>query len=159
MRARIGVLIVALAVISAIAAYSAMTASADGRTLEGAFCTKGPIPPFSNGQCMSLTWDGVTYGTLNRADLTLRPGTYWLTVNDNSSAHDFTLRSCPDADTPCVDGAGTETPITDDPGKPGLVTITVLLKHGTYRLFCDNDGHEAGGMYVDFEVGGVGQVG
>jgi hypothetical protein len=43
--------------------------------------------------------------------------------------------------------------------------MKILLKAGTYRLFCAAPGrtptspnHEASGMYVDFQVGGVGQV-
>ena len=48
------------------------------------------------------------------------------------------------------------------------VTTKIHLDHGTYRLFCDvGNGanfdtlgfHEKQGMYVDFVVGGVGQVG
>jgi hypothetical protein len=67
------------------------------------------------------------------------------------------------SDTPCTDGSGPETPITSDAfTSPDPVTVKVHLDHGTYRLFCGNDGppnHEALGMYVDFVVGGVGQVG
>ena len=68
----------------------------------------------------------------------------------------------------------TSLPICNDPrnlvtGKcpstnPAANVITVtkkrfMLKHGTYRLFCDATGHEAAGMYVEIAVGGVGQVG
>jgi hypothetical protein len=39
------------------------------------------------------------------------------------------------------------------------MTKQVVLKHGTYRLFCDAGTHEASGMYIEIAVGGVGQVG
>jgi hypothetical protein len=148
---RIAVLVAAFAVTGAIAAYAVMTASADGQSLEGAFCSTP-----ANHFCMSLTWNGVAYGSNNRADLTLRPGTYWITVNDDSPFHNFALRSCPDSTSAC--NAGPDQDLTTIPDAPGEVTTKILLKHGTYRLFCDATNHEANGMYVDFEVGGVGQV-
>jgi hypothetical protein len=54
------------------------------------------------------------------------------------------------SDSPC--GGPTTTAIISD-------TLKINLEHGTYRLFCDVPSHEAAGMYIDFEVGGVGQVG
>ena len=51
---------------------------------------------------------------------------------------------------------------------PQASRTKIHLDHGTYRLFCDvGNGanfdtlgfHEKQGMYVDFVVGGVGQVG
>jgi uncharacterized cupredoxin-like copper-binding protein len=150
LRGRLAVLLATFAVFGMAAAYAALRASADGRTLVGNFCP---------GFCMSITSDGVVYGTPNRADLALRPGTYWLTVNDNSTHHNFTLRSCPDATSACDQtSGGTVDPITTA-AFTGTVTQKVLLTHGTYRLYCSVDGHEGMGMYVDFEVGGVGQVG
>jgi hypothetical protein len=80
-------------------------------------------------------------------------------VNANFVGHNFELRSCPSATSPCTDGNGAEQEITALGKAEGLVTVKVNLRYGTYRLFCDAAGHEAGGMYVDFEVGGVGQLG
>ena len=139
-------------VLGAVVLYG-VTASASGRALEGGFCTTN-----TGGRlCMALTWDGVEYGTRNRTDLSLRPGTYWLTVNDANQFHNFTLRSCPDSDSTCDSGDVQE--IITVPGTPGEVTLKLRLEHGTYRLLCDAANHEGGGMYVDFAVGGVGQVG
>ena len=145
----IGVLFVVMA---ALAVYS-VTASASGRALEGAFCTTNT----GSVLCLALTWDGVEYGTRNREDLSLRPGTYWLTVNDTVAFHNFALRSCPDSDAPCESGDVQE--ITSISGTPGEVTVKLLLGHGTYRLFCELGNHESRGLFVDFAVGGVGQVG
>jgi hypothetical protein len=158
-----------LAAIGAVAAYITMPASANGRSLDGAFCTL-PVPPAtaaSSHICMSLTWDGVTYGTANPdAQLTLRPGTYWITVNDDSAGHNFSLRSCPGSTDACVAGTADSTSedITTIGETPGEVTVKMNLSHGTYRLYCStggtgSNGHEARGMRVDFAVGGVGQVG
>ena len=142
--------IVALfAVIAAVTVY-VVTASASGRALEGAFCTTNT----GGFLCMSLTWDGVEYGTRNREALSLRPGTYWITVNDPSRFHNFALRSCPDSASPC--GSGDVDELTTVAGTPGEVTIKLPLEHGTYRLFCTP--HEGSEMFVDFAVGGVGQV-
>ena len=41
-------------------------------------------------------------------------------------------------------------------------TVKIDLTPGTYRLFCDAVKpvvHESAGMYIDIDVGGVGQVG
>ena len=145
----------ALVVIGAVAAFISVTASANGRALDGAFCRTST----NSTLCLSLTWDGVAYGTNNRAELALRPGTYWITVKDDSVAHNFTLRSCPGATEPCGPGDGTAEDVTTVPDAPGEVTVKMELVHGTYRLFCSRPGHESGGMFVDFAVGGVGQVG
>ncbi len=56
----------------------------------------------------------------------------------------------------------TETPITtiaEVDSQP--VTMEFLLQPGRYRLFCQDDApveHESAGMYIDIQVGGVGQV-
>ncbi|HEY7941330.1 MAG TPA: hypothetical protein VID25_05235 [Candidatus Limnocylindrales bacterium] len=128
----------------------AAAVSADGRQLTGAFCTNPQALP-KPGACMSLSFgDETATGYTNAPDrvLAIRPGTYWLVVNDNSTAHNFSLRS-PD---------GTEQAITGVAETPGWVTVKVHLSHGTYVLFCAADDHEQDGMYVDIEVGGVGQV-
>jgi hypothetical protein len=145
--------LVAFVVAGIVAVYRAEGSSAQGRTLVGDFCTSPS--PF----CMTITWDGVAYGTPNRADLALRPGTYWLTVNDTSSRHSFALRSCPGSSSQCDQTSGGTVDAITTAAFTGTVTEKVLLTHGTYRLYCNVDGHEGMGMYVDFEVGGVGQVG
>ena len=169
----------ALAVLGTIAAFIVGTASADvPRTLTGSFCTV-------NHTCMTMTLeDGSSFtGSAVRADpsqpdVTLRPGTYLITVTDDSDFHNFSWRSCPGstdvctADNPASGGTDEDiTPICNEAGgicptKPPfpvapVITVTkqVLLKHGTYRLFCDATGHEAKGMYIEIAVGGVGQVG
>jgi hypothetical protein len=110
--------------------------------------------------------------------MTLRPGTYWITVTDNSNFHNFSWRSCPGSTDLCTAAnpasGGTDedvTPICNDPLVAGKCptanpaanviqeTFKVNLSHGTYRLFCDATNHEAMGMYVEIAVGGVGQVG
>src|SRR5262245_11241121 len=135
---RAAVLLAALVTGSIIAACVSASASADGRALDGAFC---------GNRCISLAFDGETTTSTTRTDFTLRPGVYWFTVDDPSTVHNFTLRE-PD---------GTNQEITTTTGVPGLVTVKDLEKHGSYRLFCSFGTHEAQGMYVDFEVGGVGQ--
>jgi hypothetical protein len=159
LKGRGAVLCAAFAVACIAAAFGAGGVSAQGRTLVGDFCT-------FNGSafCMTVTWDGVAYGTPNRAALDLRPGTYWLTVNDTSTMHDFSLRSCPGAGSACDPASGGTAVEITTPMQTGTVTEKILLKAGTYRLFCNvgagtSFSHEGRGMYVDFAVGGVGQVG
>jgi hypothetical protein len=162
-RGRIGLLLATFAVVGLVVAYySATTASADGRALTGDFCTT------PNMFCMTLSWDGVAYGTPNRDDLGLRPGTYWLTLDDTAAGHDFALRSCPGSEMACdrLNPLGSETELTTTT-EVDTTTVKLLLTHGTYRLFCDvgasnpdpTRSHEGRGMFVDFSVGGDGQVG
>jgi hypothetical protein len=177
-----------------------------GRTIHGSFCLTGGHP-----FCISASLDGQTpvegYGVDGNGGvchtppvtvgpppggpaycvpsgtglLTLRPGTYWITVDDPLNSHNFELRSCPGSTTSCGPGKGSELELTpvcnDDPLNPDVFkcpnnidtatndivrTVKIVLKHGTYRLFCDAQlpvVHEAAGMYIDIEVGGVGQVG
>ncbi len=151
--------IAALVAVGLVAAFWNASARADGRTLTGDFCTT----PAGSMFCMTVDWGGVLYGTTNRADLQLRPGTYWITVNDDSSMHDFALRSCPGETSACDQNSdGTSMELTGV-AETGTVTEKILLTQGTYRLYCDVGGashfHEVRGMYVDFEVGGVGQIG
>jgi hypothetical protein len=80
----------------------------------------------------------------------LRPGTYWLTVHDTSTAHNFHLIG-PDLASPDLDEVLTTVLGTGD------VTVKVHLTHGTYRLRCDP--HWATRMmFVDVAVGGAGQI-
>jgi hypothetical protein len=172
---RVAVLLAVLVSVSAVVALSATSAWADGRTLLGNFCT-------ANHTCMTVSFDGTTVGTPTRTDatqpdLTLRPGTYWITVTDDSNFHNYSLRSCPGstelctAENPAAGGTDQDlTPICNDaatgtcprtnPAANVIVeTVKLNLLHGTYRLFCDAPGHEAAGMYVDIAVAGVGQLG
>lgn len=131
------------------AATAVGTASADGRTLAGQFCSNANAMP-APGACIQLSDGGQTaqgYTDSSNRMLTLRPGVYWLTVNDNSSKHNFSLES-PD---------GTDQDITGVADTPGSVTVKVNLTPGTWVLFCEP--HRAMGMYIDLNVGGVGQVG
>ena len=157
------VVFAAIAVVGSLAAYMVASASADGRTLDATFCSGLCIQVASDDQ----TVQGVMGGDAASHVLTLRPGTYWLTVTDNSNFHNFNLRSCPGAAVLCdVNSGGQVLPLTPlgNGATPTITqTLKIDLKHGTYRLYCNaaRNGitHEQMGMYVDFEVGGVGQVG
>ena len=205
-RRSIAVLLTTLAAAGAIAAYTTATASADqGRTIVGNFCLSDHLFCISAGLAGQTPVEG--YGVDGNGGichtpppttgpppggpaycvpsgtgmLTLRPGTYWITVDDPLDSHNFELRSCPGSTAPCGPGQGAKQELTpvcnDDPANPDLFkcgtntetaaneivkTVKIDLKHGTYRLFCDAVQpvvHESAGMYVDIEVGGVGQVG
>lgn len=144
----------ALLLAASVAAVAALTVGAatrsdDGRQLTGQFCTNANAMP-KPGACIALSYDGATaqgYTDSTERTLTLRPGTYWLSVNDTSTTHNFALES-PD---------GSDQDLTAVAEAPGWVTVKVDLAHGHYTLFCDP--HRMMGMYVDIEVGGVGQVG
>ena len=159
---RLATLLAALAVVGTIAGYAAPTAWAQGRTLVGEF-------GFGNdpSNCRDTAHFSIKLTEDGQPVSSLRPGTYWLTVTDNCTNHNFELRTCPGSMSPCDrNSGGIEQPITGEPAEtPGTVTVKVHLVHGTYRLFCDaltsaGVSHEvAFNMYTDFEVGGVGQVG
>jgi hypothetical protein len=187
---RVLALVAALAVLAVLAG----PAAADGRTIHGSFCLsdhlfciaasvdgQAPVEGYGvsgpDGTCATTSpTNCVPSGT---GMLTIRPGTYWITVDDTLNSHNFEFRSCPGSTTACGPGQGAEqmlTPIcNDDPATPDLfkckpdpaandivVTWKVELKPGTYRLFCDAQKpvvHENAGMYIDIFVGGVGQVG
>ena len=66
----------------------------DGRMLYGTFCSHMvPDSPFPPGLCIQLAFGDKTvqgfYNSPGRARL--GPGTYWLTVTDNSPNHNFSL--------------------------------------------------------------------
>lgn len=147
MRKAIAGLPLIVALVAALFAVGPVAAvSAEGRQLTGAFCTNPQALP-KPGACISLSYrDETAMGYTGSPDrvLTIRPGTYWLTVNDTSAAHNFSLRS-PD---------GSEHAITGVVETPGWVTVKVHLTHGTYVLFCAADDHEQDGMYVDIQVRG-----
>jgi plastocyanin len=138
--------ILAVAVLSA--AMSAAPAAADsdvGRQLTGQFCTNPNALP-RPGACIALSYAGQTaQGYTNSPDrvLMVRPGVYWLTVNDNAPVHNFSLES----------PTGTDTDITGVTETPGAVTVKVNLTPGTWVLFCDP--HRDMGMYVDIVAGGA----
>jgi hypothetical protein len=160
-KGRVAALIAAFAVAGVVAVYAVATSAAAGRELTGAFCHVND--PF----CMSISYGVETFTGYDPGHLTLRPGTYWLTVFDDQPKHDFELRSCPNAGSPCDKASGGAVEgITTVGGVPGSVTVKIHLDHGWYRLYCgapymgsQTVTHEDQGMYVDFEVGGVGQVG
>lgn len=139
---------VALAIVVG-CALTATPATAEGRQLVGEFCSNSHAKP-KPGACISLSFEGQTaqgYTDSPNRLIELRPGTYWLTVNDNSPAHNFALE----------DPSGSAQVITGVADTPGWVTVKVDLTHGTWRLLCVP--HDEFGMYVGIEVGGVGQVG
>lgn len=205
MRRSIALLATTLAVAGTVAtAATATGAAGHGRTIQGTFCLSDhlfcigaglegqtPVEGYgvdgNGGTCakpgspVGGPQDCVPSGT---GLLTLRPGTYWITVDDPLNSHNFELRSCPGSASPCGPGLGAEQELTpvcnDDPAHPDVFkcssttpfpeaaandivrTVKVELKPGFYRLFCGATKpvlHEAAGMYVDLEVGGVGQVG
>ena len=131
-------------------AFGAAGARSDeGRQLAGVYCSNQNAMP-KPGACLQLSFGDQTaqgYTDSPNRTLTLRPGVYWLTVDDNSTVHNYSLES-PD---------GSDRDLTGVTDAPGSVTYKVDLTHGRWVLFCDP--HRAMGMYVDIEVGGVGQVG
>lgn len=148
-------LLAAFAAVGAFAAYSVPAASADGRGLDGSFCSHAVSgSPFPPGLCIQLTFDGQTvqgyYGS--PAQISLRPGNYWLTVTDNSNAHNFSLTGPNGLDMDI-------TPVSNGSAPVITQTVKIQLDHGSYTLLCDNDGHAAAGMEINIDVGGVGQVG
>lgn len=149
-------LLAALAVVGAFAACAVGTSSAAGRELDGSFCTHAVSgSPFPPGLCIELSFDGqTTQGYYNSPGLlALRPGTYWLTVTDTSPFHNFSLTGPNGLD---MDITGVA---EGSPTAPVVTTVKVNLQPGSYTLLCDADSHAAAGMYIDIEVGGVGQVG
>lgn len=199
-------LLAALVAICAVAAHSVAPASAgQGRTIVGDFCLNQYL------FCIAAGLDGQTqvegYGVDGNGGichappatigpppggpaycvpsdtgvLRIRPGTYWITVDDPLDSHNFELRSCRGSTAPCGPGQGPDQELTpmcnDDPAKADVFkcgtntetatneivrTVKIDLTPGTYRLFCDGQQpvvHESAGMYIDIYVGGVGQVG
>jgi plastocyanin len=150
MRRSITTVALVAALVAVLAAAGPVAADSDiGRQPIGQFCTNPQALP-KPGACIALSFDGQTaFGYTNSPDrvIALRPGTYWLTVNDNSSVHNFSLES-PD---------GSDQDITGVAETPGWVTLKVNLTHGSWVLFCEP--HRDMGMYVVIDVGGVGQVG
>lgn len=150
MRRQFTVVSLFAAFVAVLGAAGPVSAAQDiGRQPVGQFCSNPQAKP-KPGACIELTFDGQTaIGYTDSPDrvIALRPGTYWLTVNDNSSAHNFALE----------DPSGSDQVITGVADTPGWVTVKVELTHGTWRLLCVP--HDEFGMYVVIDVGGVGQVG
>jgi hypothetical protein len=103
--------------------------AADGRGLQG---TVGP------GFTIRLSDEA------GQPVTSLRPGTYWLTVNDLSDHHNFHIL-----------GPGLNEVVTTVPFK-GTVTVKIHLSHGNYTFQCDP---HASAMHGSFDVDGVGQGG
>jgi hypothetical protein len=141
-------LLAAVAVVAAVAACSVAVASADGRGLAGSFCSHAVAgSPFPPGLCIQLTFDGQTvqgyYGSPGR--IRLNPGTYWLTLTDNSNAHNFSLTG--------PNGLDEDFTPVDNGGMPVITTtVKIHLDHGSYTLLCDNDGHADAGMEIHIDV-------
>jgi hypothetical protein len=97
----ISVLFVTIAAVGVSVEYLASSSSAQGNTINGTFCM-----PTMVMFCMQATFDGQTAEgyTKHEAALSLNPGTYSLTVHDDSTAHDFAFRSCPGSTSACVAG-------------------------------------------------------
>jgi hypothetical protein len=117
-----------VAVGSVLAARGTRSAAA-GRQLHG---TVGP------GFTISLSDEG------GQPVTSLRPGEYWLTVDDLGTHHNFHILG------PGVDDVVTTVPFT------GTVTAKIHLSHGQYTFQCDP---HASIMHGSFEVGGAGQGG
>jgi hypothetical protein len=147
-------LLTAAAVVLVIGALSGGTASADGRQMDGTFCSHAVAgSPYPAGLCIQLTSGDQTvqgyFGSAGHIDL--RPGDYWLTVVDTSNAHNFSLTGPGGVDMDITPVANGSTPAITE-------TVKLHLVHGSYTLLCDNDGHSAAGMQITIDVGGVGQV-
>jgi hypothetical protein len=148
-------LLAAFAAVGAIVAYSVAAAGADGRELDGSFCSHAVSgSPFPPGLCLQLTFGGQTvqgyYGSPGQ--ISLRPGNYWLTVTDNSNFHNFSLTGPNGLDMDITPVGNGSTPVVTQ-------TVKLHLDHGSYTLLCDADAHAAAGMEITIDVGGVGQVG
>jgi len=123
------VLLLAVAVaVGAVIATPGTSSSHGGRQLHGVV---GP------GFTISLSDED------GQAVTSLRPGTYWLTVEDKSNRHDFHIFG------PGLDEVVTTVPAVE------TVTVKIHLSHGEYTFQCDP---HAATMHGSFDVGGVGQV-
>jgi hypothetical protein len=143
------VLVVAVTAVGVGVGIASAEDTAPGRTLIGRFCANPNALPKPMA-CIEASYGGETaqgYTGSTTRDIALRPGDYWLSVYDDMTAHNFSLKG--------PDGASTD--ITDVAGTPGWVTVKVHLTHGRWELYCIP--HESFGMYVNLDVGGVGQVG
>jgi plastocyanin len=121
------VLVLALAAGCGSSAKKTSTTTSSTSTEASAGGLVGTVGP---GFTISLTNDGT-------AVKTLKPGTYKITVNDESSVHDFHLLG------PGVDE-------TTDVASTGTVVWTVKLSKGGYTFQCDP--HVASGMVGHFTV-------
>jgi hypothetical protein len=150
-------LLMMLAAVGVTAAVIVPTAAADGRSLDGTFCSHAVSgSTFPPGLCIQLaSADQTVQGYFDSpGQISLRPGNYWLTVVDTSNAHNFTLQGPNglDMDITPVPNGGTPAPVITE-------TVKVHFDHGTYTLLCDADSHAINGMDITINVGGVGQVG
>src|SRR4029077_8455207 len=105
-------LLTTIAAVGIFVAYSAVTASAQGRTIDAVMCMNHPFCMQASFDDQTATGYQVASNTPSGAVITLQPGTYWLTVHDDMPGHDFALRSCPGSDSPCAPGNGSGMQIT-----------------------------------------------
>jgi hypothetical protein len=149
MRNAIAAVLLAGALLAGLLLSGAIRAgSAEGRQLTGAFCTNPNALP-KPGACIELSFGDQTaqgYTGSTQRVISLRPGDYWLTVDDTSAAHNFVLES----------PEGADRQLTAVADAPGEVTVQVHLTHGLWTLYCDP--HRMMGMFVTADVGGVGQT-
>ena len=120
----------ALVAVGAIAAPAGSPSSAQGRHLVGTIGPGFTIHLMQHGQPVE----------------SLRPGTYWLTVTDPSTIHNYHVYG------PGLGDGGVE--VTSVPFT-GTNTVKLHLEHGQYTFQCDP--HALRGMKGTFTVGGVGQ--
>jgi len=140
---RAAALLAAASVVGAVAAYAVVQASANGQ--DESTVERQLDAVFGPGRFqITLTHNGDPVTTL-------RPGDYSLTVHDNNAFHNFHLLG------PNIDDTITTVTGNNATNGGGDVTMLVHLVHGTYQLQCDP--HASIGMFVKFDVGGVGQVG
>jgi plastocyanin len=128
MRRTVLVIATCIAVASVLGARATRSAAA-GRGLHG---TVGP------GFTISVSDEN------GKPVTSLRPGEYWLTVDDLSTHHNFHILG------PGLNDVVTTVPFT------GTVTVKIHLSHGEYRFQCDP---HASIMHGSFAVDGVGQGG
>ena len=109
-----------------VAVSAGMPAAKDGRQLNAEFGSASCGP--ASGLPIKLSED-------DQAVTSLRPGIYWITLNDSCSSHNFVLN---DAQVSNGDGDVLTGPV---PSTPGIVYLKLQLNHGTYRLYCGNLSH------------------
>jgi hypothetical protein len=124
---RIVLVVAACVAVGAVLVVRGTSSSAAGRELHGSV---GP------GFTISLNDED------GKPVTDLRPGTYWLTVEDKSNHHNFHLLG------PGLNDVVTTVPFT------GTVTVKIHLSHGEYTFQCDP---HANIMHGSFDVGGTGQ--
>ena len=119
-------------VLTSLLAAGAFSAATVPLPLPAGRMLHGSVGPFFS---ITLEQDG-------KPVTSLRPGIYWLTVDDNSGVHNFHII-----------GPGLDDVVTSVPFQ-GTVTHKIHLRHGSYHYQCDPHSFA---MFGDFTVSGVGQ--